>query len=90
MPPDPPRVFFVSQSASNLFRRKNNTLKKMWKLCPPFKISRYATDLVSKICVAYFGMVPCEPLFIYLYVHTAYFRIFNNFSHAESGSRLIL
>ena len=43
MPPDPPRAFLASQSASNLFCSKR--LKKMWKLCPPFKISRYATGL---------------------------------------------
>ena len=43
MPPDPPRAFLVSQSASNLFCRKN-TPTKMWKLWPPhFKVSRYAT-----------------------------------------------
>ena len=41
---DIPSVFFVSQSASNWFCRKN-TLEKMWKLCPPtpFKISCYGT-----------------------------------------------
>ena len=45
MPPDLPRAFLVSQSASNLICRKNNALEKMWKLCPPppFEISRYAT-----------------------------------------------
>ena len=43
MPPDPPRPFLVSQSASNLFCRKN-TLKKCGNYAPPpFKISRSAT-----------------------------------------------
>ena len=35
MPLDPPRAFFVSQSASNLFFPKKVRLKFMWKLCPP-------------------------------------------------------
>ena len=45
-PPDPPSPFLVSQSASNLFRRKKNALEKCENygpLSPLFKISRYAT-----------------------------------------------
>ena len=43
MPPDPHGAFLVSQSALDLFCRKN-TPKKMWKFRPPFKISRYAAE----------------------------------------------
>ena len=32
MPPDPPKAFLVSQSASNLLCRKKLRLKKHWKL----------------------------------------------------------
>ena len=47
MPPDPPSTFLVSQSASNLFSRKKNSLEKNVEIMPPsFKISRYATAMV--------------------------------------------
>ena len=42
MPPDPPRALLVSQSASNLFCQKTIRLTEMWKLWPPFNVSRYA------------------------------------------------
>ena len=46
MPPDPPRAFLVSLSASNLFCRKKNTFEKNVEIMPPFKIFRYATAMV--------------------------------------------
>ena len=44
MPPDPPLVFPVSQSAFNLLCRKKIRLKHVEIMAPPpFEISRYAT-----------------------------------------------
>ena len=51
MPPDPPRAFLASQSASNLFcRKKKKTLEKNVEMMPPpsSKIFRCATAYSSR------------------------------------------
>ena len=48
MPPDPPTAFLVSQSALNLFCRKNIRLQKCGNYGSPL-ISRYATALKTII-----------------------------------------